>query len=428
MDGCSQNSSDVQLFFDKSTEVVVYPDLFPEEPPLLEAEIKRGFKELKKRQQLASKSKRKAKKAAQKDAPKVTKIIYPAPAKFSGCRHNETIIINREILNPNMHLRLLAMPRVKPTPQYARIVRKTLPPPTNHIKTLAQPKANYVKDTINLHSAHLKPHQIERMKERLNARDYLTIAESRQFARQQKKDEIRWLRHRKRQERILKKKIVRLELDYLQDIMAKVYRQTRNYFLNDDELPLEDELAIASEVILTKICDLIGVDVPQRDGAHILDKYYCQLGDKAAMWMWRIMQSANVTFERPEDVVKRLSAASSLFEDPTKLKQENIEESEGEEELIVDDSTRDIIKHIVESCIATALLALNNLESDNTTEENSYGVLLSVSQTAIRSAPSEETTKTEREKGSKVNFIPRTSSIKVEMSQLKNEDDDEVEQ
>lgn len=249
------------------------------------------------------------------------------------------------------------------------------------------------------------------MNERLNARDYLTIAESRQFARQQKKDELRWLRHRKHQESILKKKIVRLELDYLRDIMEKVYRRTRNYFLGDEELTLEGELAIASEVILTRLCDLIGVDVPLRDGANVLDKYYCQLGDKAAMWMWKIMQSSGVTFERPEDVVKRLSAASSLFEDPTKMDQENIkEETEADEEFEVDDSTRGIVMDMLEVSIDRAFYYMEN---NNGTEENGFATL-SVSQTAIRAAPSEETTKTEREKGSKVNFMPRTSSIAVE--------------
>lgn len=113
MDASTQNFSEPELFEDKSTEVVVYPDLFPDEPPSLEAEIKRGLKELKKKRQQVSKDKRKAKKAANKDAPKVTKIIFPAPERFLGCRHNETIIIDREILRPNEHLRLLATPRVK---------------------------------------------------------------------------------------------------------------------------------------------------------------------------------------------------------------------------------------------------------------------------------------------------------------------------
>lgn len=113
MDECSQNSSELQLFYDKSTEVVVYPELFPDELPSLEAEIKRGYKELKERQQEASKEKRKTKSASRKNDTKVTKILYPAPANFLGCRHNETTIIDRDILNPNEHLRLLATPRVK---------------------------------------------------------------------------------------------------------------------------------------------------------------------------------------------------------------------------------------------------------------------------------------------------------------------------
>ncbi|XP_062543911.1 uncharacterized protein LOC134211231 [Armigeres subalbatus] len=424
MDECSQNSSELQLFYDKSTEVVVYPELFPDELPSLEAEIKRGYKELKERQQEASKEKRKTKSASRKNDTKVTKILYPAPAKFLGCRHNETTIIDRDILNPNEHLRLLATPRVKPKPQYARIVQLTVPPATNHIKTLAQPKAYHVKDTINLHSKQLKPHQLERMNERLNARDFLTIAESRQFARQQKRDELRWLRHRKRQERKLKKKIVRLELAYLRDVMRKVYRQTRNYFLDDETPTLEGELAIASEVILTRICELIGVAVPQRDGANILDKYYYQLSDKAAMWTWKIMQSAGVTFERPEDVEKRLSAASSIFEDPTRLKQEDVGETEEEDEQFIGltNSTQDIIKEMLESCIATAILAHHHLEQQSAIE----GVPQSVSHTAIRGTISEETTKTERDKGSKVNFLPRMSSIAVDPSQL-NEQNDEVE-
>lgn len=112
MEVSSQNSSEI-LFFDKSTEVVLYPDLFSEEPPSLEAEIKRGIKELKERQLKARKEKRKARRSARKETPTVTKIVFPAPAKFRGCRHNETIVIDREILNPDEHIRLLATPRPK---------------------------------------------------------------------------------------------------------------------------------------------------------------------------------------------------------------------------------------------------------------------------------------------------------------------------
>ncbi|XP_065084523.1 uncharacterized protein Rcd7 [Ochlerotatus camptorhynchus] len=417
MDESSQNSSEL-LLFDKSTEVVLYPELFAEEPPSLEAEIKRGIKESRQRQRKARKEKRKARRSAQKETPKITKIVFSAPAKFRGCRHNETIVIDREILNPAEHIRLLATPRAKPKPQYFRLVRKTIPAATNHIRTLAQPKAYYVEDTLKLHAGHLKPHQVERMNERLTARDYLTIPESRQFARQQKRDERRWLRHRERQARMLKKKIVRLELAYLRDIMEKAYRQNRSYFLDAAATPPQDELAIASEVILTRICQLIGVDVPRRNGGHVLDKYYCQLGDEAAKWMWHIMQSSGVTFERPEDVEKRLSAASSIFEDQTKLRQgsEGEEwESEEEDDSIKDETTKDIVTGMLESCIAAAVLALHDVESHTTYGSNFVGAQ-SVSQTAVRSVPSEETTKTEREKGSKVNFVPRTSSIAVDLS------------
>lgn len=220
---------------------------------------------------------------------------------------------------------------------------------------------------------------------------------------------------------MLKKKIVRLELAYLRDIMEKVYRQTRSYFLETEATPLEDELAIASEVILTRICQLIAVDVPQRNGVHFLDTYYCQLGDNVAKWMWNIMQSSGVTFERPEDVEKRLSAASSIFEDPTKLKHDSEgEEWESEEEdgLIVDEATKDIVTDMLNSCITAAVIALHDLESNTTYGSNFVGAQ-SVSQTAVRKVTSEETTKTERDKGSKVNFMPRTSSIAVQLRRVK---------
>lgn len=112
MEEVSQNFSEF-LSSDKSTEVVLYPDLFAEERPSLESEIKRGIKELKQRKLKARKEKRQARLSAEKDSPKVTKIVFPAPPKFRGCRHNETIVIDREILSPNEHIRLLATPRPK---------------------------------------------------------------------------------------------------------------------------------------------------------------------------------------------------------------------------------------------------------------------------------------------------------------------------
>lgn len=95
---------------DKSTEVEFYPDLFPEEPPSIEAEIKRGIKELKQRKRKAKRGKRKP---VDTTVSTIAKIVFPGPPKFRGCHHNESIIIDRDILTSNEHIRLLAMPRVK---------------------------------------------------------------------------------------------------------------------------------------------------------------------------------------------------------------------------------------------------------------------------------------------------------------------------
>lgn len=108
MENQSQNSCEI-LLFDKSTEVLLYPDLFPEEPPSLRTEIKRGIKELKQRNAINNATT----KHKRTKPPTITKIIYPRPAKFRGCHHNEQIIIDREILKPSEHIRLLAIPRMK---------------------------------------------------------------------------------------------------------------------------------------------------------------------------------------------------------------------------------------------------------------------------------------------------------------------------
>ncbi|XP_058458781.1 uncharacterized protein LOC131435178 [Malaya genurostris] len=411
MEDQSQNSSE-QFWVNKSTEVILYPDLFPDEPPSLEAEIIRGTKELKKRRKSHKQVQLSRKKAARKETPKVMKLIFPRPPKFRGCRHNENIIIDRDILKPSEHIRLLAKPRVKPPPQYARFVIKTIPAPTNQIKTLAQPKPCRVQHTITHHGNHLKPEQLERMNQHLNARDYLTLSESRKYARQQRRDEKMWLRHRQRQARMLKSRIIRLELGYLRDIMGTVYRKTRDYFLSEENSKLENELSLASEVILVRLCNLIAVDVPQRDSENILDKYYCEMADKLALWMWRIMQSCAMTFERPEDVEKRLSAASSVFEDPTGLREaDEVEEIVEEEILVVDEATRDVAMGMLEICLTTALLAVHEMESQNT-DSLPYDVPdgHSVSQTVVICVPSQETANIDREKGSKVNFMPRKSA------------------
>lgn len=231
------------------------------------------------------------------------------------------------------------------------------------MKALAQPKASYVREIIDSYGKFFKKQQVERMNERLNARDFLTLGESRLYARQQRRDEKLWLRHRERQARYLKRRIVRLELSYLRDIMEKVYRKSRSYFLNVDTPRLENDLALASEIILHKMCDLIGSKVPPRDGGSILDSFYCELSDKIALWMWRIMQSSGVTFERPEDVEKRLSAASSIFEDSSKLRKSAEEEDDIEEEIVVDEEAQAVAVQIIEICLAFAVLNLHDMNN-----------------------------------------------------------------
>ncbi|XP_055629837.1 uncharacterized protein LOC129770786 [Toxorhynchites rutilus septentrionalis] len=415
----SRTNSSKLVVLDKSTEVVLYPDLFPEEPPSIEAEIKRGIKELKQRKR---KAKRKNRKPIDATKSRIAKIVFPGPPRFRGCHHNESIIIDRDILSTNEHIRLLAMPRVKPKPEHPRVVIKTIPAATNHIKTLAQPKAYAVRDTINLHGARLKSHQMERITQRLNARDYLTIPEAQQFARQQRRDEKKWLRYRQKQARVLKKRIVRLELDYLRGVMEKVYRLTRNYFLNNEKPNLENELAFASEVILTRICQVIRVKAPERSSKMELDQYYWELADKMALWMWKIMQASDVTFERPEEVDKRLSAASSVFEDPTKRskKSENEEEvTEEVEELVADDETFNIVEGVIRGCIASAMLAVYELENQTLSgHEPSYSGGHSVSQTAM-AADHNSVSRIESEQASKVNFLLRKSSTNGELMDVK---------
>lgn len=100
-----------EVILERATSVVLYPDLFPEEPPSLEAELKRGARELKLRQRKTQRERSRKKK---KDVdPKVTKIVFPETPKFPGCHHNETIVIERELLRPEEHIKLLAMPKEK---------------------------------------------------------------------------------------------------------------------------------------------------------------------------------------------------------------------------------------------------------------------------------------------------------------------------
>uniref|UniRef100_A0A1Q3FTC4 Uncharacterized protein n=1 Tax=Culex tarsalis TaxID=7177 RepID=A0A1Q3FTC4_CULTA len=397
-----------EVILDKATSVVLYPELFPEEPPSLEAEIKRGVRELKLRQRKAIRERSSKKK---KDAdPKVTKIIFPEPPKFRGCHHNENIVIERELLRPEEHIKLLAMPKEKPSPQYARLVKVPIPPATNHIKVLAQPRAYYIKDTINRHGKYLQKQQIKRMNERLHARDFLTLQESHQFARQQRRDEKRWNRFRQRQEQTLKNRIVHLELEYLREMMKTIHRKIRSYFLEGEPAKLEGDQAIASGIILAKICGLIGVQVPRRDGPNLLDQHYCEMADKMTAWMCRIMQSCGMTFERPEDTARRLSAASSIFEDPRPAR----EAAAAAEKL-------SIAMAILDICLLAAVTQAEGgsigTVSTAGTREDSGG--RSVSQMVMR-AESQETTRTMREKGSKVNFLPVASESEAK-SEAKSE-------
>ncbi|XP_039443613.1 uncharacterized protein LOC120423765 [Culex pipiens pallens] len=386
-----------EVILERATSVVLYPDLFPEEPPSLEAELKRGARELKLRQRKTQRERSRKKK---KDVdPKVSKIVFPETPKFSGCHHNETIVIERELLRPEEHIKLLAMPKEKPIPQYARLVHVPIPPATNHIKVLAQPRAYYIKDTINRHGKYLQKQQIQRMNERLHARDFLTLQESHQFARQQRRDEKRWNRFRQRQEQTLKNRIIRLELEYLREMMKTIHRKTRSYFLEGEPAKLEGDQALASDVILAKICGLIGVQVPRRDGPNLLDQHYCEMADKMAAWMCRIMQSCGMTFERPEDTARRLSAASSIFEDPRPAR-----------EAAAAAETLSIAMAIVDICLVAAITQAEggSIGTVSTTASRDGNGGRSVSQMVMK-AESQETTRTMRDKGSKVNFLPVAS-------------------
>ncbi|XP_055609014.1 uncharacterized protein LOC129756224 [Uranotaenia lowii] len=352
----STPSADSMIEVDeKETEVVIYPDPFSSDRPSLEEQIRQGLKEMRQRTRKSRTARKRARQQARPEEPVMTKILFPMPETFRGCCHNMSFTIDRELLSRTAHCELLAKPRVKAQGEYPRLVRKIIPVASNHIKLLAQPKPYQVQDTISQHMCHLHPERLERMKERLNSKDYLTIQESRRFARQQRRDEKIWLRHRCRQEYKLKKRIIAMEIDYLRDTMYTIYRQSRDYFLLPLEAELEGDLDIASGIILGKMCNLIGLQIPKRNSDNIMDTFFCELADKLVLWMWKIMQASDVSFEKPEDEIRRLSAASSIFVDPT-LDRTSSKAATEEEDLLTDAESLSIIRQILESFINLAIL------------------------------------------------------------------------
>uniref|UniRef100_A0AAG5D504 Uncharacterized protein n=1 Tax=Anopheles atroparvus TaxID=41427 RepID=A0AAG5D504_ANOAO len=288
----------------KSTGYERYPQDLPASCSVasLEDELRKGVKERIARKRRALHQKRTEK---QPHVPTVVKLILPSPPKYKRCQHHGNFILDREVLLPSDHINILAKPTERTKPKRAHYIVRKLPSITNRIKSLAKPTATHIKFTLECYSSQLSTEQRQQLETLLEPQPFVTIQESIAYAKQQRRDDAMWRRHRTKQKRKLLRQIYRMELSLLRVTMQRLAESLRDYYLHGATVPLEDEAQRIAKAVHCCVCHFIGIPASNdttdhgcNHGRDVMEQFYMEFSEKVGHWMWRLMAQTGVSLQR----------------------------------------------------------------------------------------------------------------------------------
>lgn len=165
----------------------------------------------------------------------------------------------------------------KPPPKW---IRRNIPPCTAYLNELSQPKKLNLINTLDEHRHHLTFARIENIKKRINFGDHQTPREVMQSLRQQLRDSKYKIKLQKCEIKKLKKKIGKSK--QFKDVATELKSKLRQMILCDRALSISEDCHKLAELILPKLCQITGHEVPKKNSTNSTDKALVKLSTKFA--------------------------------------------------------------------------------------------------------------------------------------------------
>lgn len=229
----------------------------------------------------------------------VEKCIVPDyTPNYSDCRHERQTVINRDVLNMNQHIDLLAQPRfVRPRKvEKPYIVKRKVPGPSHRILELARPKKRQALETCNQYGATMEKFCIENCHRNVQDVTFVPVNDAVYFIKlNQRKPLIERQKLKLRMKR-LQERINEVKMAKMQNMLRTLYASLKERLLAPSPLApsVKDEQTILlSDVIRSKLETLLHrtVTVEQANQATYLDRLVVQISDNLADWMMELVKS-----------------------------------------------------------------------------------------------------------------------------------------
>lgn len=219
----------------------------------------------------------------------IKKIIYPEipEIKYKKCQHFGNYILNRNILTPNQHLKLLSFPNKKVIPKplkYTKIVERNIFPSSPRLAELAQPTKCRVLSNWKSHSNVLKPKKIENFWNLLENSNLTSIEEALKLFQHQKLEDKRIVLKQRSKINKLKKQEQKRKKELLKIILNKIYEEMKGFLLSEEKSETDEYILNLRDKYLTMICGLMKYKIPIKTSEHFADHFLLDLCEKLALW------------------------------------------------------------------------------------------------------------------------------------------------
>lgn len=262
------------------------------------------------------KSNRRCRKSLKQD-PILWKLEFPVPPKPKMCHHCDNLIIDRQILTRSEHIDVLSRPRnsghKKRSP---KLVPRSIPPMTNRMNELAQPKKRDVILTWQRYAPILTGKQIDTFQGILASYQVMDNKRAAEYLKQCGKDERLRRKFQKMEVKKLRKDIERIYLDQIKDVILRVFNEVKGYLLGHQEFCLDPQMTQVSEKILKMICRFLKCQMPSGSTkkGQLKGRAMEMLADKITVWAQAFLGAAGYEKDVKDLEAERAESMESEIE------------------------------------------------------------------------------------------------------------------
>lgn len=186
--------------------------------------------------------------------PILWKLEYQKPPKPKKCHHYENLIIDRQILTRSEHIKVLSKPRKSTINANPKFVPRSIPPMTNWMNKLAQPRKRVIIQTWEKYAPVLTGRQVDKFHDIVLSNQAMNNKRAEEYLKQCRKEERLRRNYQRQKVKKLRKEIERMRLEEIKEIILRVFNEVYEYLCGQQEYHFEPEMAEISVKIYKMIC------------------------------------------------------------------------------------------------------------------------------------------------------------------------------